>query len=175
MSHFKNQAGKINLIRDPIYRDLIFTFLCVHACSWPKKTIPSENSYFYLQVEFIENLLQTHQRILILLCWFTHWCILPKSWTQPRYDSTNLHIDGVQVIKYILYCRKNLRKEVSPRWWRSVSAAVEKSSVCLTDLARQMFMSNVSTMGCRKYSLSASSLKCDKSTPWKQFWYLKHI
>ena len=56
---------------------------------------------------------------------------------------------------------------------KSVSSAVWKSTTCLTDLAMQMRMSNVSTIGCLKYSLIAFARSADRSTPWKHVWYQK--
>ncbi|KAI8046442.1 hypothetical protein M5D96_002650 [Drosophila gunungcola] len=53
----------------------------------------------------------------------------------------------------------------------SSSLSLRKSHTCRTDLAMQMRMSKVSTMGWRKYSFMPSLCSVVRSTPWKADWY----
>lgn len=75
----------------------------------------------------------------------------------------------------IFYYAKVIVDESLPITCKSVSLAVKKSTECLTDFAIQIRMSNVSTMGWRKYSCIASSCNVVKLTPWNDFWYLQEI
>lgn len=65
-----------------------------------------------------------------------------------------------------------LKKNFLPRWCRSLSCAVMKSKEYRIDFARHIPISKVSTIGWRRYSLRACSRSWQRSTPWKQFWYL---
>lgn len=55
---------------------------------------------------------------------------------------------------------------------KSCSRAVEKSVVCPIGRDIRIRMSNVSTMGCLKYSSTASARREDTLIPWKDCWCL---
>lgn len=122
---------------------------------------------------------------------------IPRQTKRPDRDKCPFAVHGIQV-EYLLngggrkrykiykksitqYLRRGKKKQ-KIFWFtnsshslilcKSSSLSVRKSTTCRTDLLMHIRMSNVSTIGCRKYSFMASACSTLKSTPWNADWYL---
>lgn len=92
-----------------------------------------------------------------------------RPWQVP--DSSKWNSNGISGVSAV--AERNTVHYYLPIVCKSVSSASRKSTMCRTDLLIQIRMSNVSTIGCLKYSFSAQAWIVDKLTPWKHDWYLQ--